>query len=285
MSLQELEPQLKKLHGMYGAVNQANYRQFAYKVRQHIFYVYKNSTANERKSLRYMLKRYKHIQNHLIDFIGECTECIESTDDEWIFQLGVLTASMLDIYASSLSTTAKDALINLGLSAFKIGIDIAHSIETILPYCDFSRRFSMGLCIKYLHHVVFVAQYKNDDIHTLTSLKFEWNDVVMEYHFPSEFRMALQYWMLSNLHFELQGKLDDVIVRSVLIHGKLGHPHLVIGLFSETILYRDERYNLVDATCRKILDRTSLNDFHNFYDLVDKDWKQIYADNLIASGW
>ncbi|MEO1163135.1 MAG: hypothetical protein AAFV98_05065 [Chloroflexota bacterium] len=107
----------------------------------------------------------------------------------------------------------------------------------------------------------------------------------MEYHFPSEFRMALQYWMLSNLHFELQGKLDDVIIRSVLIRGKLGHPHLIIGLFSEIILYRDERYNLVDATCRKILDRTSLNDFHNFYDLADKDWEQIYADNLIASGW
>jgi hypothetical protein len=84
--------------------------------------IYEAVTEKERRAIRSLCSKYNCASYGLLDYIIECAECLETPEDEDIFRLGMIAASIQNCAHDFRDTSA--VLAELALAAVEANINI-----------------------------------------------------------------------------------------------------------------------------------------------------------------
>lgn len=99
-----------------------------------VLVVYEVVSAEEREVIRNIFAKYYSASGMLMSYILECAECLELPEDDDVFRLAMIAAS-IENYSSDFRDT-DGVLAELAMAAVKAGIDIEPHCTAISELCS-----------------------------------------------------------------------------------------------------------------------------------------------------
>jgi len=102
----------------------------------------------------------------------------------------------------------------------------------------------------------------------------QFNDI-SQYGENDELIVAFLFWLASHLEIQLKDKLSNVKFGVIKLVYKSLSAYPVLAIYSDTIQYFDENYQLIANTCDQIIQQKKISDFIEFLGKNEEDWSKL----------